>query len=277
MDGATQRAKADEFRRLHQGPDILLIPNAWDVASAVLLQEAGFPAVATTSAGVAFVYGYPDGEVISRGEMVEMVRRIATRLRVPVTADMEAGYGPKPENVAETVRQTIEAGAVGINLEDGTHDAKSPLIDRSLAVERIRAAREAAGKAGVPLVINARTDGFWTGGTGAAVFDDAIARGNAYRQAGADSIFVPFVNDAESIGRLVTSIAAPVNILATPKTPPVPELQRLGVRRVTVGGSIARAAYGIVRKAAAELKAGGTYGFMADAVPHAELNKFLAR
>jgi 2-methylisocitrate lyase-like PEP mutase family enzyme len=277
MDKTLQRARAETFRRLHQGPDILVLPNAWDVASAVLLADAGFPAVATTSAGVAFLYGYADGQVITREGMLAMVGPIAERLSVPVNADMEAGYGPRPEDVAETVRRTIAAGAVGINLEDGTHRAEAPLIDMSHAVERIRAAREAADATGIPMVINARTDGFWTGGTGAAVFDDAVKRANAYRKAGADCLFVPFVSDGPLIGRLVKEIDGPVNVLAVPKMPPIPELQALGVRRVSVGGSIARAAYGVVRKAAKELKATGTWGFMADAVPHPEMNKLLSR
>lgn len=276
MDKTLQRARAEAFRNLHRGPDILVLPNAWDVASAVLLAEAGFPAIATTSAGVAFLYGYADGQVITRDEMLAMVRPIAERVPVPVTADMEAGYGPRPEDVAETVRRTIDAGAVGLNLEDGTHKVEAPLMDMSLMVERVRAAREAAEKAGVPIVINARTDGFWTGGAGAAVFDDAVKRANAYRAAGADCLFVPFVSDGPLIGRLVKEIDGPVNVLAVPKMPPVPELQALGVRRVSVGGSIARAAYGVVRQAARELKATGTWGFMSGAVPHPEMNKLLS-
>ncbi|MGE0745974.1 MAG: isocitrate lyase/phosphoenolpyruvate mutase family protein [Rhodospirillales bacterium] len=277
MDKTLQRARADAFRKLHQGPDILLLPNAWDVASAMLLAEAGFPAIATTSAGVAFLYGYADGQVITRDEMLAMVRPIAERVPVPVTADMEAGYGPRPEDVAETVRRTIEAGAVGLNLEDGTHKVEAPLMDMTLMVERVRAAREAADAAGVPIVINARTDGFWTGGAGAAVFDDAVKRANAYRKAGADCLFVPFVSDGPLIGRLAKEIDGPVNVLAVAKTPPVPELQALGVRRVSVGGAIARAAYGVVRQAAQELKSTGTWGFMAGAVPHPEMNKLLSR
>src|SRR5438445_9003061 len=158
MAPRTLRDQAEVFRRLHQGPAILVLPNAWDVASARVLEEAGFAAMATSSAGVAWALGYADGERISRGEMLAVVRRIASSVRVPVTADMEAGYGTTPEAAAETARGVIAAGAVGLNLEDGTNDG--PLADVALHQDRIRAMREVGAAAGVPLVINARTDAF---------------------------------------------------------------------------------------------------------------------
>src|SRR2546426_125874 len=150
MTPRTLRDQAELFRRLHQGPAILVLPNAWDVASARVLEQAGFPALATSSAGVAWALGYADGERITRGEMLEMVARIAARVRVPLTADMEAGYGPGPEAAAETARGVIAAGAVGLNLEDGTNEGR--LVDVALHVERIHAVREAGRAAGVPLV-----------------------------------------------------------------------------------------------------------------------------
>lgn len=270
--------KAERFLALHRGPELLVLPNAWDVASAVVLAEAGFPAIATTSAGVAFSLGYPDGERIGRAEMLEAVSRIARAVALPVSADMEAGYGAEPAAVAETVRLTIEAGAVGANIEDSTRDPKAPLLELGLACERIRAARKAAEALGVRFVVNARTDGFLVlGANNEAAFEDAVRRANAYRKAGAECLFVPAVSDADLIRRLVAAIEGPLNVLAGPTTPPVPALKALGVRRVTVGGSLARATLGLVRRAAEELRGPGSYGFTKDAIPHAEMNRLLGR
>ncbi|HEY6336072.1 MAG TPA: isocitrate lyase/phosphoenolpyruvate mutase family protein [Alphaproteobacteria bacterium] len=272
------KAKAEKLLALHAGPKLLLLPNAWDVASAVMLVRAGFSAIATTSSGVAASLGYPDGQRISRAEMADAVRRIAGHVDVPVSADMEGGYGLNPDAVAETVRATLQAGAVGANIEDSIDDPKSPLIEFSLAVDRIRAAREAASEAGIPFVVNARTDPYMSpGDKGAAAFDEAVRRGNAFRKAGADCIFVPGVVDRDLIARLINAINAPVNILGGFKTPPIPVLESLGVRRVTVGGGLQRATMGLVQRAAEELRNAGTFTFTEHAVPHAEMNKILAR
>src|SRR5579864_3260481 len=155
-----QRTKAEAFRAMHRGPNILILPNAWDVASARIFEEAGIAAIATTSAGIAFTLGYPDGQKISRDEMLSCVSRIATKVKIPVTADVEAGYGDRPEDAALTARGVIEAGAVGLNLEDGTDDPQNPLTDLSLQLEKISAVRDTAQSLGVPLVLNARTDVF---------------------------------------------------------------------------------------------------------------------
>src|SRR5438128_11784948 len=239
MDLPTQRERAAALRRLHQGPGILLLPNVWDVASARLVETAGFPAVATSSAGVAFVLGYPDGERISREEMAEWVGRIARRVSVPVSADMEAGYGPTPDDAAATARAVIKAGAVGMNLEDAPPPGpggEGKLMDQALPVERIRAAREAAAAAGVAIVINARTDVFLAAvGEPATRLAHAVRRLAAYRDAGADCLFAPGVCDAATIGALVRELGAPVNILAGKGCPPIPELARLGVRRLRLG------------------------------------------
>jgi 2-methylisocitrate lyase-like PEP mutase family enzyme len=274
MTDTTQRAKADLFQRLHQGPELLVLANSWDVASSRLVEAAGFPAVATSSAGVAWALGYADGEHISRDEMADMVRRIAAAVRVPVTADMEAGYGQAPEAVAETMRATLAAGAVGLNIEDSVAQAGHKLLDRDLAVERIQAAREAADRAGIPAVINARTDAFFPGALKSGdAFAEAVARANAYRAAGAGSLFVPFVADPTIIGRLAREIDGPLNILARPGTPALGELKALGVARVSVGGVLATSAYAVVRRAAAELKGPGTYRFAEGAIAHPEMNK----
>src|SRR5437899_11403348 len=158
MDPQTQHQRAAALRRLHQGPGILVLPNAWDVASARLIETAGFPAVATSSAGVAFALGYPDGERISRDEMAAAVARIVAHVAVPVTADMESGYGRRPEDAAATVRAAIAAGAVGMDFEDSPGERGEPLLAEAIQVERVRAARAAADARGVPFVLNARTD-----------------------------------------------------------------------------------------------------------------------
>jgi len=244
----------------------------------VLFERAGFPAIATTSAGIAFCRGYRDGEQIPRDEMLGEAARIATRVGVPVTADLEAGYGLRPEDVAETVRLAIEAGLVGCNIEDGTVDGgDAPLLDFELSVERIRAAREVADAANIPFVVNARTDGFLRIGASGAVLDEALRRANAYYEAGARSLFIPQVSDGQTIGRLAREIAGPINILAGPKTPSVAELEALGVARLSVGGGIARAAYTLTRIAAEELRDTGTYGFTEDTYSNAELNALLDR
>jgi len=276
MASATLREKADAFRKLHAGPRILVLPNAWDVASARLIEEAGFPAIATSSAGVAWAHGYADGERISRGEMLALVRRIAASVRVPVTADMEAGYGPTPESAAETARGVIAAGAVGLNLEDGTNEGA--LVESALQVERIRAAREAGAAAGVPLVVNARTDAFevkgWSPTDRLAA---AVRRANAYRAAGADSLFVPHVSDPATIAQLAREIEGPLNVIAGPPAPPIPELERLGVRRASLGPRIVQATLGLIRRIAAELRDRGTYEAMADLViPFGEVQNLFA-
>ncbi len=276
MASLTLRDKAEAFRRLHAGPRILVLPNAWDVASARLIEEAGFPAIATSSAGVAWAHGYADGERISRGEMLALVHRIAASVRVPVTADMEAGYGPTPESAAETARGVIGAGAVGLNLEDGMNEGA--LVEIALQVERIRAACEAGAAARVPLVVNARTDAFevkgWSPRDRLAA---AVRRANAYRAAGADCLFVPHVSDPATIAQLAREIEGPLNVIAGPPAPPIPELERLGVRRASLGPRIVQATLGLIRRIAAELRDRGTYEAMADLViPFGEVQNLIA-
>jgi 2-methylisocitrate lyase-like PEP mutase family enzyme len=276
MTNAMLKAKAKTFHALHHGPAILILPNAWDGASAVLLAAAGFPAIATTSAGVAFARGYPDGQRITRDEMIAAVKRIVDLVEVPVTADLEAGYGPKPEDVAGTVRQAIAAGAVGCNLEDGTGDRQAPLLELARMVERVRAARQAADAAGIEFVVNARTDVYLAGAAeGAAALKESVRRANAYAEAGARSLFVPAVNDRTALKTLAKEIAGPLNILAGAASPPLPELKALGVARVSIGGSLARACYKLVAKAAEELRGAGTYSYARESFSNPELNKLI--
>jgi 2-methylisocitrate lyase-like PEP mutase family enzyme len=271
---ADLREKAEVLRRLHGGPRILVLANAWDVASARLVEAAGYPAIASSSAGVAFALGYPDGQRISRVEMLDMVRRIARAVGVPVSADVEAGYGTTAEAAAETARGVLEAGAVGMNLED---TGEGRLLPLEVQVERIRAARRVADAAGVPLVINARTDVFEMRDVPERErVGEAVRRANAYLEAGAACAFVPFVADREVIARLAREIRGPLNVLGTPDTPPAAELERLGVRRVSVGGGLARAAYGRARRLATQLKETGTFGALReDAVTYAEMQRLL--
>lgn len=271
-----QRTKAEVFRALHGGPRTLLLPNVWDVASARVIQQAGLPALATTSAGVAFSVGYPDGEKIQRAEMLKMVARIASAVTVPVTADVEAGYGPKPEDAALTAEGVIEAGAVGMNLEDGTENPDHPLADLSLQLEKIAAVRETAKRFGVPLVLNARTDVYLLSvGAAERRYDETVRRLSAFRGAGADCVFAPGVKDAATIARLVSDLRCPLNILAGPGFLSVGELEQLGVARVSLGSGPMRATLGLIRRMAEELKSTGTYKSIEDAPSHAEVNRLM--
>jgi len=277
MSATTQAQQAERFRALHTGPRLLVLPNAWDAISARLIEEAGFPAIATSSAGVAWALGYADGERISRGEMLAVVRRIVLGVRIPVTADVEAGYGATPEAAAETARGVIAAGAIGLNLEDATDEGR--LLDLTLQVERVRAVREAGAAARVPLVVNARTDAFemkqWSP---TERFTAAVRRANAYRAAGADCLFVPHVSDAGTIERLAREIAGPLNVIAGPPAPPLGELEALGVRRASLGPRIVQATLGLIRRITAELRERGTYEALTDLViPFAEIQRLIAR
>lgn len=270
-----QTEKALQFRQLHRGPRILVLPNAWDVASARIFEEAGFPAIATTSAGIAFSLGYPDGQRIPREEMIARIGRIARAVKVPVTADIEAGYGSSPEDAARTTRELIQAGAIGMNLEDASGHPEQPLLDLQQAVEKIKAAREAAAQLRVLIVVNARTDVYLLPGDPDTQYSEALRRLIAFRDAGADCVFAPGLKDAETIGRLTKVVQCPLNILAVAGTPSIPELEKLGVARVSLGSGPMRATLGLLRSLAEELKTTGTYSALEGAVPHAEMNKIL--
>jgi 2-methylisocitrate lyase-like PEP mutase family enzyme len=271
------RQKAENLRALHHGDRPLVLANAWDAASARLVEEMGFPAVATTSAGVAYAWGFADGEHIKRKQTLESVRRIAAVVAVPVTADLEAGYGPGAKAVARTVHELVAAGAVGLNLEDARGRSRRALLAAPAHAERVFAARAAGAELGVPVVINARTDVFHFGQRSPRQVAEAIARGNLYLDAGADSVFVPFVRDPETIAELVGSIHGPVNILAVPGGLSVAELWALGVRRISVGSGIARAAFGLARRAARELFEQGTYELVKEwALSYEEMQRLFA-
>jgi 2-methylisocitrate lyase-like PEP mutase family enzyme len=273
-----EQAKAAALRKLHSGRQILLLPNVWDVASACIVEEAGFKAVATSSAGVAFSLGYPDGQVISRDEMLAAIARIAKAVKVPVTADVESGYGPTARDAALTARAVIDVGAVGMNLEDAASDGSPALVELPLQLEKIHAIREIADRVRVPLVLNARTDTYLLEiGDPAKRYDETIRRLSAYRDAGADCVFAPGLSDATTIGRLVVDLKCPVNILAGTGSPSVPELFKLGVARVSLGSAPMRAALGQLRRLAEELKASGTYSGLDGAPSYGEMNLLMER
>jgi 2-methylisocitrate lyase-like PEP mutase family enzyme len=275
LDGTQQDLKAKRFRSLHHLSNTLLLPNAWDVASARIFEEAGFAAVATTSAGIAFAFGYPDGQKIAREEMLGVVARIASAVKLPVTADVEAGYGDRPEDAAKTALRVIEAGAVGMNLEDGTQDPDHPLAPLSLQLEKIAAVREEAASAKVSVVLNARTDVYLVQAGPEKRYDEALARLSSFRDAGADCVFAPGLGDRATIQRLVAELACPLNILAGPGFPTITELEKLGVSRVSLGSAPMRATLGLVQRIARELKTTGTYGTLDGSMPYAEVNRLL--
>ncbi|MEO7717184.1 MAG: isocitrate lyase/phosphoenolpyruvate mutase family protein [Capsulimonas sp.] len=278
-EALSQREKAALLRQLHQGPKILVLPNAWDAASARLFEEAGFPVIASTSAGIAFTLGYPDGQIIPRDEMLFMLRRIVASVHIPVTADIEAGYGANSvKEVLTTVRGVLTAGAVGINLEDMA-DGGVSLVDVDFQSEKIEAVRSIGEATGVPLVINARTDAFaLTNIPDEQKLKIAVERGNRYLAAGADCVFVPFVKDIPMISVLAREIHGPLNILALPGSPPASDLQALGVARVSVGAGPCRAAMALTRAVAMDLLELGTYTrFTQNALSYADANLLFSR
>jgi 2-methylisocitrate lyase-like PEP mutase family enzyme len=270
-------AKAKSLWSMHFAPPILVLPNAWDAASARVFQHAGARAIATTSAGVAFTLGYRDGQFISRDAMLEVVARIASSTYLPVTADMESGYATTPEQLAETTRLILKAGAVGFNLEDVKENEPFAMFSTAEQVERIRAARQAATGEGIHVVINARTDIFLAQiGEAATRLDETVKRLNAYRDAGADCLFAPGVTDPTTIAELVRQVAGPLNILASAGAPPIAELQKLGVARVSVGSGIMRASLAFARDAAVELLEDGSYAkFTANTIPYCDVNELM--
>lgn len=273
-----QKKKADNLRALHSGPEPLVLVNVWDAGSARIVEDLGFPAIATTSAGIAFSKGFPDGQKISSEQMMAAVAEIAQAVNVSVTADAEAGYGDGPEHAAETARNVIMAGAVGMNFEDATGRPDQPLVDMELQVERIHAIRESSAEMRVPLVLNARTDVYLLQvGDPAKRYEQAVKRLQAYRDAGADCVFVPGLLDAKTIRRLILDLRCPLNILAVPGSPSIAELAALGVRRISLGSGPMRAALGMLRRLGQEVKAEGTYSSMGGAPSHAEMNQWMGK
>ncbi|MGY0231048.1 isocitrate lyase/PEP mutase family protein [Longispora urticae] len=255
----SQLDQARALHALHRSGRVLALPNAWDVASARVVEDAGAPAVATTSAGVAWSLGFADGDHLDTDRALDLVARIAAAVRVPVTADIEGGYG----DVAGTIRGVIAAGAVGVNLEDGG----------TPQAERYAVARRAADATGIPLFLNARIDTYLFGNPD---FEETVGRAQAYLAAGADGVFVPGVADPEVIAALVNAIPAPLNVLVGPGSPTVDELTALGVARASLGSSIAQSAYGLARRAATEFLTTGGYSALGEAEDYGRLNGLLS-
>ena len=262
--------KAAALLALHVGPGFVL-PNAWDAGSARILEQIGFPAIATTSAGIAWSCGVPDGGALDRDRMLEHVGRIVAAVGVPVTADLEAGYGDTAADVGRTVARAVELGAVGGNLEDA---GKGGLFSIDEAVDRLAAARAAAPRG--TFVLNARTDPYFAGTMG-DVFAETVERASRYLAAGADCVFVPGVVDADTIRRLAAAIPGPLNVVAgLANTIDARTLFSLGVKRVSLGGSLARAALSLVEQAGRELLDAGTLGFLDGAIAYADLQRRFA-
>ena len=260
----SQKDKAQDFRGLHHGKRILILPNAWDVPSARVFENEGFPAVATSSAGLMVSLGYPDGEVIGRNEFVSAVERIAKVVSVPLSVDIVAGFGKTTEEVVATVKAILRAGGIGVNIEDFAHSSKK-LFPVERQVEKVKAIRRLSDTVGVPLVINARTDALrFASGDDEAKFDEAVRRAIAYRDAGADCVYPMGLTEAVSIKRFVKELDFPINVMVRKGLPGVNELERLGVARVSFGPSASYAAMGLLKRASKEVLEKGTYQNLVD-------------
>jgi 2-methylisocitrate lyase-like PEP mutase family enzyme len=269
----SQKEKAQTFRELHHRRRILILPNAWDVPSARVFENEGFPAVATSSAGLMVSLGYPDGEVISRDEFVSAVERIARVVSVPLSVDIVAGFGVTTQEVLTTVRAILRVGAIGINIEDFVHATKT-LYPMERQVESVKAIRKLGDTVGIPVVINARTDALRFGtGDEEAKFEEAVRRAIAYRDAGADCVYPMGLTEADSIRRFVKQLDFPTNVMVRRGLPTIKELESLGVARLSFGPSASYAAMGLLKRAAREVQENGTYQNLVDgAIGFDELN-----
>lgn len=266
-----QKEKAEMFLKFHHDEEILVLLNSWDIGSSKLIEACGYKAIATTSMGVAASLGYPDCQVIKLAEMVDVITGIVKAVQAPVTVDIEAGYGNNLDEIIDSVKKIIATGIVGINIEDSIN-LNPVLIDEMEFCERIAAIRSLSDSLGFHLVINARTDSFYTSsGSAREKLAGSIRRGNKYREAGADCIFVQPVWEKETIATLVKEINAPINILSNPSIgaglpPSVSELQDLGVARLSLGSSLMKATLALIKKVADELSAQGTYHILSEAM-----------
>ncbi|HTY39305.1 MAG TPA: isocitrate lyase/phosphoenolpyruvate mutase family protein [Bacteroidota bacterium] len=271
MVSSVQREKAERFLKFHHDNEILVLLNSWDVGSSKLVEASGYKAIATTSMGIAASLGYPDCQIIQLSEMIAAVTGIVNGVQLPVTVDVEAGYGNNLDEIINSVKKIIATGIVGINIEDSLN-MNPILIDEMEFCERISAIRALSESMGFHLVINARTDSFYTSsGSPGEKLTESVRRGNKYREAGADCIFVQPVWEKETISTLVKEIDAPINILSNPTIGAgsplsVHELQDLGVARVSLGSSLMKAALALIKKVADELSEQGTYNILLDAL-----------
>jgi 2-methylisocitrate lyase-like PEP mutase family enzyme len=275
-----QKQKAQDFLALHHARSILILPNAWDVVSGKIFELEGFKAIGTTSAGIAATLGYADGQKMTLAENIEVVRRIVNNTNLPVSADIEAGYATSIEGVVKAAEEVLNVAAVGLNLEDSTGNPDTPLFDIILQQEKIKAIREMCSTRGIHLVINARTDAFLISDNNTKSLHLAVDRGNTYKESGADCIFIPDIGNLnkQAIATLVNEIEAPINIIAGATTPPVAELQEIGVSRVSVGPRPMRAVLSLLRNIGKELIVKGTYKLMTESsISYSEINQWFTR
>jgi 2-methylisocitrate lyase-like PEP mutase family enzyme len=301
FEPTTAAQKASRLLELHHASQPLVLINAWDAASAAMVEHCGLPAVATSSAALANALGFPDGQYLPWEQMLEAVARVCRAVKVPVTADIESGFAADVTALETSITHIIHAGAVGVNLEDvmpanaafKNDSAKqaeanvrhgSPLFPLPEQIARIQTARRAAQTAGIHLVVNARTDAYWQAGVEPAeAMRNTLERGKAYLQAGADCIFIPGLRKPDHIKTVIDHLTAvhrvsPVNILAGPGVPSIPELAKLGVKRVSYGSGPHRAAMGLLRRMADEARTSGTYAALTEgAVPYEEINGLMGR
>jgi 2-methylisocitrate lyase-like PEP mutase family enzyme len=265
----TQAEKGKRFRALHERDQAFIIPNPWDAGSARLLAHLGFEALATTSMGYAFSAGKRDNTV-GREQIIEHIHGLALATDLPVSADLENGFGDAPETAAETIRLAAQVGVVGGSIEDATERSDDPIYEREHAVDRVRAAVAAARALSFPFTLTARAENYLHGRPD---LKDTIARLQAYQEAGADVLYAPGLASKDDIAAIVTSVDRPVNVLMGLRGVrlSVPELSRLGVKRISVGSALCRTALGAFLRAAREMKEQGTFGFAKDAANPQEI------
>ena len=269
---AIANEKCRKLRELVRAPEILVMPGAYDVLSALLFEQMGFKAIQGTSGGIAAALGYPDGEVMRRDQFIELNGNLAAAVSVPFNADGERGYGDEA-GVQDTVRALVARGVAGMNLEDGAAKGKGGLVEISEQLRKIKAVMETKRELGSEFFLNARVDAFHViTNDPKKALDQAIERGNAYAEAGGDCIFYLFLHSAEIIGRLAKEVKAPISILAGPQSPSVQELQDLGVARVSYGSGFTKAAISATRQLAREILDKGTCNLLKEGMQTPEIN-----
>jgi 2-methylisocitrate lyase-like PEP mutase family enzyme len=270
----SQTEKVEVFRSLHHSDHLLVLPNAWDVPSARIFEDANFPAIATSSAALAVSLGHPDGQTIGKEELFSAVKKIASRLTVPLSVDIESGFGSTTEELSDTIKRVVATGAVGINIEDISNFEKKVLFLIDVQTERIRTVRNVSKSLGIPLFINARTDAYrFAPGDEQARVKEAIRRANAYAAADADSLYPMGLTERNAITTFVNAVDKPVNIMARKGAPTISELEKIGVKRLSLGPGPMYATLGLLKKIAQELKQNKTYeAMLAGAITFDELN-----
>jgi 2-methylisocitrate lyase-like PEP mutase family enzyme len=276
MNNTKQSLKTKQFRQLHENSCIFVLPNAWDSISAKIFEECGFKAIGTTSAGIAVSQGYSDRNIPFK-KTIATIKQIVDSVNLPVSADIEAGYGETVEEIIETVRQVISVGVVGINLEDSTNNPNDPLYDISLQKKKITAIKELSESMRLPLFINARTDMYWLNiGDPSSRFQETIKRANTYQEAGADCIFIPGVSNVEMIKALRKEISCPINLLAGPDSPSLEEFSKRGIERISCGSGPFRATATLLKRISEEIINHGTFHQMTDNIlSYDEISDFM--